>query len=256
MHNILENLWSAFNDIKFTEETHIYTDSRNTKYTSSTQFIKRFYPYKDWDAQLKKSAEKRGIDPATLRKEWDYKGEYATTLGTELHGVMEMLWQKKDYAGNKAKMDSYDGMWEEFLLRKLECIKLFEKMKRIYIPIATELVVNDPENGIAGSMDFLAYDFVHKYYVIIDWKSSAEFNLENTFGPNRSHIKLLEPFDSYDDANVNQYSLQLSLYKYIIEKYTKIKIGDMILFQLPKAGQFPKVQRCNDMSGILSTILK
>lgn len=249
-------LWAAFNDVSFDEASHTYTDSKNTTYVSSTQFIKKFYPPKDWDEQAKKTAEKRGVDVEELKKEWKNKGEHATTLGTELHAVMEYLWNKKDYPGNKEKMDKFPGMYEEFLARKKVCQDIFRKMKRIYVPIANEFVVNDSINGIAGTIDFLAYDTLHNQYVIIDWKSSGTFKRENTYGENRSHVKLLAPFELYDAANVNEYSLQLSLYKYIIEKYTNIKIGEMLLFQLPKAGELPRVEKCVDMTYGYKKILK
>lgn len=87
-------LWNAFNDIMFDEPTHKYTDSKGTKYQSATTWIKQFEPEKDW-AQIKlKKALKEGVSVEQLTKEWDYKGDYATSLGTEIHSVMELRMEK------------------------------------------------------------------------------------------------------------------------------------------------------------------
>ena len=66
-----------------------------------------------------------------------------------------------------------------------------------------------------------------------------------------------EPFNHIVNCNTSEYSLQLSLYKYILEKYTSIRIGEMVLFQIPgKDNPMPQVFRCLDLSNYIAEFLK
>ena len=68
--------------------------------------------------------------------------------------------------------------------------------------------------------------------------------------------KLLPPFSNYDACNVIEYSLQLSTYKAILQKHCpNIKIGELVLIQLPKEGTEPDIFRCYDFSDILTKYL-
>lgn len=240
---IFNELWNAFNDIYFEEGPHTYTDSKGTKYTSVTTLCKEFEAEKDWDLIAEKASIKHNKPKEELQKEWKYSGDYATTLGTEIHAVMEYLWQNKDYAGNKDKMCQYEGMLEDFEYRKKECKEIFAKLKQIYIPIKNEFIVYDQDWKICGTIDFLAYNKIKNCYSIIDWKTSKKFDKMNKFS------KLKPPFSSFDDCNCNHYSIQLSTYKAILEKHCpNIKIEELVLIQLPKEGTKPEVFKCHDFS--------
>lgn len=187
-----------------------------------------------------------------VRAMWAYAGEYARTLGTEIHSVMENLWYRKDYAGNLEVMKKYDGMIEDFNERKQYCKTLYNKMARFYVPIKNEFIVYDVDNAICGTIDFLAYNKVKKCYSIIDWKTSKSFDMNN-----KKHEKLLYPMQEFDACNVNEYSIQLSTYAWILEKHCpSIKIDEMILFQIPKITTAPVIATCNDMRPYLNKILK
>jgi hypothetical protein len=64
------------------------------------------------------------------------------------------------------------------------------------------------------------------------------------------------PFEHVLSCNTNEYSLQLSLYKYILEKHTSIKIDEMVLFQIPnKDNPAPQVFKCIDFSQEIADFL-
>ena len=103
-----------------------------------------------------------------------------------------------------------------------------------------------------GTIDALMYNTKLNCYSIIDWKTSKRFDTTNHF---EKYMKA--PFDNVLHCNTAEYSLQLSLYKYILEKHTSIRIGEMVLFQLPnKDNPCPQVYRCLDFSPQISSILK
>ena len=244
-------LWNAFNDINFNEPDHKYTDSLGTEYQSATGWIRQFEPETNWDEIKLKKAKKDGVTVEELTKLWDYKSNYATHLGTNCHSVMEFLWQKKNYNFDTSLNEQFPEMEEDFNFRKSRCHELYKKMKKIYIPIAQEFIVYDQPNGICGTIDMLAYNQIKNCYSIIDWKTSRKFDVSNFKGET-----LKAPFDHVEACNTSEYSLQLSLYKWILEKHTSIKIGEMILFQIPgKDVVMPQVFRCLDFSEQIGTLL-
>lgn len=152
--------------------------------------------------------------------------------------------------GNVDKMKQFDGMLEDFCDRKKYCQSLYDKMKNVYISIANEFIVCDKDNALCGTIDMLAYNKKTNKYAIIDWKTSKEFATTSF-----DSSKMTGVFAEYDDCNVNHYSLQLSTYAWILEKYTSIKIEEMTLFQIPNKNSMPVIATCNDMKCILSKIL-
>lgn len=164
---------------------------------------------------------------------------------------MEFLWQKKNYNFDTSLNEQFPEMEEDFKFRKSRCHELYKKMKNIYVPIANEFIVYDQPNGLCGTIDFLAYNKIKNCFSIIDWKTSRKFDVSNFKGET-----MKPPFDHVEYCNTAEYSLQLSLYKYILEKYTTIKIGEMVLFQLPgKDVIMPQVFRCMDFSQDIAKLL-
>lgn len=246
-------LWDAFNDIMFDEPTHKYTDSKGTIYNSATGWIKQFEPDTDWDEIKRNKAKKYGIPLEVLTEEWNRKGDYATHLGTQCHSIMELIWQKKNYNFDESLNEKFSEMKADFEWRKENvCIPLFNKMKKIYVPIANEFIVYDQPNALCGTIDMLAYNKQKDFYSIIDWKTSKKFETDNRF---EKYMKA--PFEHVKYCNTAEYSLQLSLYAYILEKYTSIKIGEMILFQLPnKEIMCPQIFKCLDFRQNIADLLK
>ena len=121
---------------------------------------------------------------------------------------MELIWQKKNYNFDKRLNEKFPDMEEDFNFRKQRCIELFNKMKKVYTPIANEFIVYDQPNGICGTIDMLAYNRVNNCFAIIDWKTSKRFDTTNHF---ENYMKA--PFDNVLYCNCAEYSLQLSLYR-------------------------------------------
>lgn len=273
---LFEKLWNAFNDISFDEPNHRYTDSKNTEYTSVTTWIEQFKPDENWEEKAMNSAihkfKEEGIDVDSIedetekketlekikklaeetKKKWDLGGDYARHLGTQVHSCLELLWNRKNYDFDDRLNEQFPDMKEDFLFRKERCKELFKKLKNIYIPIANEFIVYDQENKLCGTIDFLAYNKKTNKYAIIDWKTSKKFSHGNY-----ENITMKAPFEDVVYCNCAEYSLQLSTYKYILEKHTDIKIGEMILFQIPnKDNPMPQTYKCMDFSDRIKGLFK
>ena len=235
-----KNELKKFNDIKIDPIPHIYEDSKKTTYTSVTTFVGKYSQEFPKERLALRCALRDGRTTADVIAEWDKKGAYARLLGTEVHAVMEHLWKEDKNEPNYEEMKKWDGMVEDFEYRKGICEDLYSKMRQIYVPIANEIIVNDPALGLAGTIDFVAYNRRTDTVDILDWKTSKQFSVS-------SGSKMMkDPFGAYPNTNVSEYSLQLSLYKYIVEKHTDLKIGELRLFQIPGKGKM-KTIKCYDM---------
>ena len=248
---IIKELWTSFNDIMFEESSHSYTDSEFTKYTSATTWVQNFVPQVDWDLMAERVARKQGKTKQEIIDLWDYKKNYACDLGTEIHSVMENLWQKKNYTLNNKLVEKYPEIEEDFRNRRILSIDLYGKLKNAYAPVATELIVYDKELKLCGTLDFLGLRLKDNTYTIMDWKTSKKIEKENKFG------KIMkQPFADYDNCNFVEYSLQLSLYKYILEKNTSIKINELLVFQIPACGEKLQVVKCIDFSERIKILME
>lgn len=254
---LFKELWEAFNDIHFEEVGHRYTDSVGTKYTSVTTFISKFEPDKDWDLIAEKAIKNNkdgkytGKTVKQVRDEWKYAGDYACQLGTYVHSVCEMDWQNKEAYADDKVLEQFDGMKEDYEYRKKKAKSLIKILRERYIPIKNEFIVYDRDWKIVGTIDMLAYNKVDNKFAIIDWKTSKKFDHSNRFQ------KMKAPFQNEDDCNCNHYSMQLSLYKAILEKHCpSIKIEEMILVQIPaKERGKSEVFKCKDYSKTLAKYL-
>ena len=237
-----------FNDISIEPIAHKYSDSLGTKYTSVTTFVHKFtIPFEKHKMALKCALrDARPINE--VLDEWEQKGAYARCLGTEVHAVMEHLWKQDENKPDYDAMSKFPGMIEDFEYRKGICVDLYEKMKNVYEPIANEVIVNDPALGLSGTIDFVAYNKKTDTVDILDWKTSKQFSISS------GSTMMKDPFGSFPNTNVSEYSLQLSLYKYIVEKHTGLKINELRLFQIPGKGKM-KTIKCYDMVDLLKTKL-
>ena len=71
-------------------------------------------------------------------------------------------------------------------------------------------------------LDMLAYNTLTEQFEIFDFKTNKKFAKASNFEKN-----LLTPVNHLDECEFNIYSLQLSLYKMFIQKYTDIKIDKL-----------------------------
>jgi len=91
------------------------------------------------------------------------------------------------------------------------------------LPIKNEFVVGDlGDTRICGMLDMLAYNTLTDQFEIFDFKTNKRFATESEFDK-----KLLPPVQHLDESEFNIYSLQLSLYKLFIQKYTDIEIDKL-----------------------------
>lgn len=216
-----------FNGIVFHEKQHYYTLNDYKFGTSVTSLIETYAQEFDSDTISKKIAEKEGITQQDVLDKWKKENEFSCVKGSHIHLKAQGLWTGNDYELNYDIIsDSIDKnrLKEEYDIMTKQALNFYNDYKDIYDMIQDEFIVWSKDYDIAGSIDGLMYNKQTQECCILDFKSNKELQFENKY-----HKKMKVPLQNLDDVNGLHYYLQLSIYKYLIEKYTNIKIKKLFI---------------------------
>jgi ATP-dependent exoDNAse (exonuclease V) beta subunit len=229
--------------LTFDEESHTYFVNGNIMSTSVTQLVHKYFPPFLGDIVAKKMVSRSDfltssryskylelvgdldlskeecIDEAAnrIKNVWKEDAKKASDAGTAMHLSIENY-----YIHGSEMPDCKES-------------KLFLSFDRYaeklgYIPFRSEQRIWDVDYSIAGSVDML---FIKKENIniepykiwIVDWKRSKEikkFGYSNGYGPMKNK----------KDCNYEHYSLQLNIYKHLLEKNYKISVERMSIVVL------------------------
>lgn len=197
--------------IQFNEKQHTYRDNKGSRYVSGTTFVGSFFPKFDAVSVSEKCSRGNnpkyaGRTPEDIRAEWAAEGERGSSEGDNAHCYAE------------GKMSS----WPEDKLPKPiseRCVKLFNQIERItrwlknkYKFIEAEKIIFSPDLGLAGMVDLIMLDPRTGEILILDWKTNEELSSKNFFQSAFSPIEYLQ------DTHINKYTLQLSLYQFLLDR--------------------------------------
>ena len=244
---------AKFNNIKYYDKPHkYYIDEKEL--TSVTTFIGKFKEKFDEEYWSKKKAKERGITQKEILAEWKNKALTSTEKGTAFHEYAENYLTNRIFPFPQEQIDNVLGKGNDVKERFDKLVILFEEFyKQSYgrlIPIRAELVVGDKELGICGMVDQLFFNEKSGKLEIWDWKTNKKIDRNNRFQ------QFKEPVSHLDVCELNTYSLQLSLYKYIITRNTNIDLGDsyIVWFNEKNDKYFPI--KCHDYTQEIKIMLK
>jgi uncharacterized protein (UPF0297 family) len=241
-------------NIEFYADEHKYIICGDPSYISVTTFVHRCIEEFDADKIIAKMMSSKkwcqskyyGMTVDEIKAGWDKNRDEASSAGTKLHYDIECFYNEIDN-----KNDSVE--WSYFMKFKEDFGHL--------VPYRTELKVYHEELKLVGTIDmlFLGEDNndahmgqdagikgVSPHLLIYDWKRSKEIVKTTAFN------KWMKPdcLSHLPDTNFWHYSLQLNIYKAIIElKYGKKVDGIYLVCLHPnnKNGSYQRI-RCADLS--------
>ena len=239
-------IWQKFNCYHFIEKTHQYLyHGKPVKY-SVTGFTSRFVEPFDSEGISKKYAEKRGLNQQDVLKEWEQRGKVSAISGTIIHSYMENAKRGKtfevDYS-EAIKENLYEEVKErvELLLPQAEAFHK-DTLNKLF-PIHMEYTVGI-KDIIAGNIDLLCYNAYANEFQIWDYKNLKEFTTRNYYGKNCLHS-----FSRFQECSQVTYSIQLNMYKAILQRELGIPIGNCYLvhFNYANPDQGFRVYNCIDL---------
>ena len=217
----LNELNKAFGNFKFFEEDHHYEYKGERVGISVTRLIEEYTNEFDAESIAEKVAIRDGKTIQEVLDEWKQKNEWACKKGSACHEYAQSLWSNVKY---------FDKQWDG-----IEYVKAVDKIQKQALNfridfddrlehLADEFVVGSDEYDIASAIDHL---FINKYtggLVLVDYKTNSDIHKTEKYAKN-----MKVPLSHLKDFTLNHYYIQLSIYKYIVEKYTNLKIEEMFI---------------------------
>jgi ATP-dependent exoDNAse (exonuclease V) beta subunit len=214
------------NLIHFDEPTHVYSVKGESKgWISCTTFIHHFFPKFDADDIIKKMMMSKkwkeskwyGMSPSAIKEAWNANGREASEAGTAMHLGIEMVMNdaEKEVAPEVKLTKEWEFFW-----------KYWKEDSQIWEPWRTEWEVWDEELKLAGSIDMIYRNKKDGTFAIYDWKRAKDMKMENNFANG------FGPVSHLPDTNYWHYTLQLNIYRWLLEKHYNLKISEMALVVL------------------------
>lgn len=241
--------------ITFREEDHTYAiDGDRSGWTSCTTFIGTFYEHFDPDAVIAKMMRSKnwpqskyfGKTPEEIKAGWNANGDEASSAGTRMHLDIEHYnnaepvgnLEGDDYVPNPSKE------WEYFL-------EYDEKHRKArgFEPFRTEWLVFKEDIKLAGSID-MVYLKPDGTLAIYDWKRAKSMDFENKWQ------KMYPPLDHLPDTNYWHYSLQLNIYRRILQELYDVVVSELALVVLHPNFDHYRVVKLNMMDEEVEAMFK
>jgi hypothetical protein len=204
-------------NIKFYPLEHTYKVNGVT-YISASTLVSKFFPEFDpikAAENLNPNHPLYGLPTDNIIQIWKERGELAANKGTYMHLQIEKYYLGVDYEETE-EFAHFRSFLQDHILE----------------PYRTEWRIYDDEFNIAGTIDLITKK--NGEFCIYDWKRSEkilDYNNEPKIKDNWGN-KGIGVINHIDDTSYNQYCLQQSLYKYILENNYGINIKDMFLVVL------------------------
>lgn len=210
--------------IKFNPENHSYT-YRCVPLTSVTSLCKLLEPPFDRDGISQRVAAKQGRPVADILAEWDAKGQASCELDSQVHEYIRFI-----LVGQAPPRDPITSI--NSIVPEMKAFDAFWREARTTMSVReVEWVIGDAAWGLAGTVDALVYHRETGKFHLFDWKT-GKLAHTNDFS------RLRPPFDDLDAAELQKYSLQLGLYRLILERNADLPapLGDSYLVHLTPYG--------------------
>lgn len=244
-------IFTKYNDLTYYDEPHKYYVGDN-QLISVTTIIHKYIEEFDEEYWSNLTANKYNVSVREVLRAWRFINKKGTMKGSIIHDYAENLFLNKVFKYPIEEIIAefgFDPIKEEYNITKKHVDKFYKRISNILIPVKTELVVFDPESMIAGMIDMLFYNKRTKQYELWDWKTNKEFSKQT-----ERYMK--DELFMINENDLEIYSLQLNLYKYIIEKTTSIKLGDPFIVWFSHRNETYEIMKIEDKSTFVDIIVK
>ena len=193
-------------------ESHKYR-LNNNEYMSVTTLVNKCFSQFDADAIIAKMKIKGtkydGMTKEEIKEMWNKNAKDAQQQGTRMHSVIERYYKAEMITEEEKELTEIHQFYEftiNFPLR----------------PHGIEWLVYSESDKLAGTIDFAAEN-EDGTLDLYDWKRSKQIDVHNSYN------KYSQVVNTIPDTNYGHYTVQLNLYKYLIEKGYDKKVKHMYL---------------------------
>ena len=218
----LKELNRAFGDFIFYPTDHHYEYKGERVGMSVTRLIEEYTQPFDAEIIAQRVAKKSGKSVQEVLDEWQYKNEFSKAKGTTCHEFAQSRW-----SGEKYNFLEFDGSGEYLYavgLIQLQAINFYNDYQDKLELVANEKVVGSMDYDIASAIDSLFINKATDGLVLVDYKTNSDMHKGDKYAK-----QMKAPLNHLKDTTILHYSLQLSIYKYLVEKYTNLTIETMFI---------------------------
>lgn len=219
----------------FDAKTHTYSiNGSSAGVTSVTTLLDEFFPKFDPDAvvdnyykrwQQNRLQKYYGKSKEEIKTQWRIDGEKAAAEGTLLHAAIEAYYNEGDITYDQSREE-----WKHFLsFQEKHCLKAHR----------TEMVLWSSEHLLGGMIDLVVKN-ADGSLSIYDWKRTKDqiYKEAKNWGRFGSG-----PLSKLPDNKYHKHSVQLNLYRELLERYYGYNVSSMHIVRLhPSAVSFEMVE--------------
>ena len=218
--------------IRFVESSHTYfIDGSKEGYISTTTLVHNLFEKFDADKVIKKMMRSKkwesspyfGMEPDQIKDSWEENRDSAAKAGTLMHENIENFYNKVSHETESKEFELFSNYLNDH---------------KEYEPYRTEWCIFDERSKVCGSVDMVYKDPDNPgFHIIADWKRSKAIKKDNAWQSGSDRFTSHLP-----DCNFIHYSIQLGIYKYILQKYYDIKISETFIVVLhPSQDNYEKI---------------
>lgn len=251
--------------IQFEEESHTYTvDGSCVGWVSCTTFVHKFFNVFNADEVIAKmmaspkwetNDKYYGMTAEQIKKQWSDKATASSSAGTRMHLDIEHVYNAMPAIGSFTLENGLSGLvvdqWTPVDKPEWNYFCNYQKdyaEKKGFIPFRTEWLVFDIDHRLSGSID-MVYKKPDGTLAIYDWKRSEEIKTMNRYQSG------LGPLSHLPDTNYWQYSMQLNIYRYILEKNYGYTVSELAIVVLHPINSNYRVLKLNLMDDEVESML-
>jgi hypothetical protein len=219
--------------ITFHEPTHkYYVNGSCQGNISCTGFIHEFFEHFDPAAiiaKMKKSSTWMtspyyGKTDKEIMAEWNANGKQASEAGTAMHLAIEQFLHGSPEQIQPDILGSVE--WKYFMKFWADCghdLEPYRSEWEVFTDTIANADASERKIKLCGSIDMVFRRKSDGKFVIYDWKRSKEIKSDNQYK------KGLAPLNHLPDTNYWHYTMQLNVYKWILETYYGLEVADLYL---------------------------
>lgn len=221
--------------VQFDEGPHVYTVRGNSKNVSVTTLVHHCFPLFDSKKIVEGIMKGSKINDPTykyygmtleqIEAEWKQNGEKAASMGTQMHYDIECY---------------YNGLPVENTSVEFQYFMKFTKDYPELEAYRTEWVVFYEDIRLAGSIDMVFYNRETGFYEIYDWKRVLDIQFDSF---KKTDVGIPEFLQETPNTNFWHYTLQLNIYKKILQDKYGLTIHRMYLIVLHPDNEYKSYQR-------------
>ena len=218
----LKELNRAFGDFKFYEDGHYYTYKDKPIEIGATGLIAQYENEFDSQKMAGLVANKNGVSILDVLNEWKLKNEQACLKGSVSHEIAQTIWsnaicREDTKNATTSTLDAIETISQQAKQFYFDFRDKFEHL-------ADEFVIGSYEYNIASAIDHLFINKLTGELVMVDYKTNSDI-----YKSDRYAKKMKVPLHNLKDTTLNHYAIQLSIYKFLVERYTDLKISEFFI---------------------------